>query len=254
MKYYFLSFLIGCLTTYANTFPLMDEGFHALVQQEQNVDKTVITDLLDEGYVERQGEDAQLRPSFVLCQAAIEQVLAQYLQTGDVTTLIGAIHTPMPATPLCTEGDIIDLTTKELAGDPSRIKTIQKRVNTVRNMLAFGGKLLVVYPKEGLSSRSVIQQEVYQKTLSTFEKSLIDCPIDYPLPDDLIGATYLFQGKNDRWYVFSIQATQANDARDQMVWRIWFGDLSDPRCNLRFNQIDQFIEKGSPLSFSQLVK
>ncbi len=52
------------------------------------------------------GPDQEIRPIYVAAQGDIERTLAQYFAEGNITHLVGIIHTPTPATPLCTRGDI----------------------------------------------------------------------------------------------------------------------------------------------------
>lgn len=55
--------------------------------------------------MEIEGTDQDVRPYFVALQGVIEHVLSCELQ-NEIRSLLGIIHTPMPATPLCSQGEV----------------------------------------------------------------------------------------------------------------------------------------------------
>lgn len=204
----------------------------------------ILSELFHESFVERKGNDQNLRPSFVAIQEAVEDLLARHLVKKTIKECVGIIHTPTPATPFCTEGIISPkLTTKEVAIDPLRVRTIPGRAVSLRNFLHVGGQMFIVYPQEGLNKRTNAQQRIYKSTCNEYD-SLVDCPIKNRVPDELIGATYVFTSSENQEYFFAIQATQANDARDGMTWKMWLGELSHPKCFSRHQCVQNFMQEN----------
>jgi hypothetical protein len=98
--------------------------------------------LVLEGVLEVQGSDCDVRPTFVALQAIFESVLSYELGSS-VKSLVGVIHTPMPATPLCTKGSISPtLVSSEVEQDPRRLFTVQARSTIIRDYLEKGGGAL----------------------------------------------------------------------------------------------------------------
>lgn len=212
---------------------------NAEVAESRDALLLLIDELSERGVVERFGSDAEYRPLFVTLQGSIEQVLANYLVSKRVAEICGAIHTPTPATPCCTEGEITPgLADASLLEDPKRLYTIRSRATTVRNYLEGGGRLWVVYPAAGLSKRSSEQLEVYS-TLREHYSTLIDNPLEREeLEASLVGATYLFSDEEGD-SLFSIQAFQANAPVDEGLWRLWLGPLSDEQISARLEEVGQ---------------
>lgn len=182
--------------------------------------------LVETGCLMRTGADRDIRPYFASLQGIIEHVLAEEL--GDnVESLIGVIHTPAPATPLCTEGKIskglVDPSI-ETEADPARRFTIEARAAIVRDYLNKGGTLYIAYPEGGFAERSEEQLEIYLREQET-HKNLFDCPLEVKhLSDDLVGAFYLFKNKEGKLYAFAINMTQAKDPKDYREFGLWFGE------------------------------
>lgn len=219
--------------------------------------KTGINILWEELFKEKsllvEGTDQQVRPYFVALQATIEHVLSNTLmrhewdtvpKSGIITELKGIIHTPMPATPLCTKGKISEeLVDPSIAVDPARLQTVKVRTTTVRNYLHKGGKLFIVYPKEGINKRTEEQRKIYLDELSHYPKNLFDVPLDCEnIPDELIGATYFFTDDTGETYVFSIKMTQAKDPKEKGKFGLWFGSIKDPAIQERVSSVLKFIE------------
>src|SRR5690606_21668156 len=160
--------------------------------------------------LEVSGTDKDVRPCFVALQAIVEHVLASALQK-EVVSLKGVIHTPMPATPLCTIGKISkELVNPSIENDPARIFTVKARTTIIRDYLFKGGDLYIVYPKNGFKKRTEEQQKVYQQELASYPTHLFDVPLNCEdIPTDLIGATYLFQDRSGKTFIFAIKMTQA---------------------------------------------
>ncbi len=183
-----------------------------------------------------------LRIKYVHAQGCIEQMLARRQELGQITDLVGIIHTPLPATPLCVKPE----ETSTL--DPKKWETVLSRAQILREYLAKGSKLYIVYPEGGLQKRSADQQSVYTAALEQFSTNLIDWTLDANTIDpDMIGATYLFRGSDNELYAFSIKARQITDMQPEAEWGIWFGPLSDEAISLRVNAICDYLSSvGGP--------
>lgn len=190
--------------------------------------------LMENGVLEVSGTDKDVRPYFVALQGIIEHVLASELQ-NEVQSLKGFIHTPMPATPLCTTGDISkELVDPSIEIDPARLFTVKARTTIIRNYLFKGGDLYIIYPKNGLKKRTEEQQNIYQQELLNYPAHLFDVPLDIEnIPSDLIGATYLFQDRLGKTFVFAIKMTQAKDPNELGNFGLWFGPIDHPSIQKR---------------------
>lgn len=199
--------------------------------------------LLEKGFLEKSGADKDVRPYFVAIQGIVEHVLASELQ-GNVKALVGVIHTPMPATPLCSKGEISkELVTPSIESDPARLFTVKARTTIVRDYLFKGGDLHVVYPKDGYDKRTEEQQKIYKQELATYPNHLFDVPLNCAsIPTDLIGATYLFQDKSGNKFIFAIKMTQAKDPQDTGNFGLWFGSVDHPGIQGRLHAVSQYLE------------
>lgn len=207
---------------------------------------TIWNRLITDEAIDVHGEDRQFRPCFVALQAIIEHVLS-YAQQEEGSFLYGVIHTPMPATPLCTKGDISpDLLDPSVEKDPLRLFTVKARTVILRDYLFQGGKLYVVYPQGGLQKRSEEQQRVFLEMLKQYSAKLVDCPLSCDaIPDELIGATYFFTDSSGKTLVFSIRMTQAKDPREEGHFGLWFGELRSPKIAARVREVCSFLQNSS---------
>lgn len=201
--------------------------------------------LTKEGVLEISGTDKDVRPYFVALQGVVEHVLASQLQTN-IKTLKGVIHTPMPATPLCTTGEISkELVDPSIELDPSRLFTVKARTTLLRDYLFKGGDLYIVYPKEGLKKRTEDQQKIYQNELHNYPAHLFDVPLNCgDIPLELIGATYFFQDESGETFVFAIKMTQAKDPKDIGHFGLWFGPLNHPSIQERVKAVSSYLEQN----------
>lgn len=199
--------------------------------------------LAQKGVLELSGTDQEIRPYFVALQGIIEHVLASLLQK-DVKSLTGYIHTPMPATPLCTLGEISPrLVDPKIEMDPARLSSVKARVTILRDYLAKGGNLYIVYPKDGFSRRTEKQQEIYKQELANYPNHLFDVPLNQDhIPEDLIGATYFFQDTLGNTFVFAIKMTQANDPKDIGNFGLWLGPINHPSIVNRILKTSEYIK------------
>lgn len=185
------------------------------------------TELVEKEVLEITATDQEARPYFVALQGIVEHVLAHELGKS-VHALTGVIHTPMPATPLCTKGHVsANLVDPSIEADPLRLFTVKARATILRDYLAHGGHLYIVYPKEGLFKRTEMQQHIYQKELENNPTNLFDRPLDCAsIPQDFVGAFYVFKNTQGKWFAFAIQMTQANQPQDVGHFGLWFGEVS----------------------------
>jgi len=201
------------------------------------------------------GPDQDIRPIYVSAQGDFERTLAYFLSEGKITHLIGVIHTPTPATPLCTEGEIsrglVDL---EMEEDPRRLYTVMKRPEIIREYMHQGGVLIAAYPEEGIHKRTEEQQAIFQNVKDTFPDHLIDLPLACEaMEKDMIGATYLFRTEEGDWMVFGIMASQANAPEDGKVWGMWFGALNDPLIYGRVHALFSYLHTVQEQDLSSLL-
>lgn len=213
------------------------------------------TEVVKTGCIIDEGSDEMFRFCFVTLQGIIEHVLAQELGKS-ISSLMAVIHTPQPATPVCTKGEISsDLVDQAVLNDPSRSSTVKSRAVIVRSMLARGGDIYIVYPKGGKELRTAEQRKIYEEELKHYPTHLFDCELDrgpFDLSEsDLIGAFYLFKHE-DNQYAFAIQITQANDIRKQGRYALWFGPLTHPEIRDRISIITQevLIHSSKPIPTS----
>ncbi|WP_067519018.1 hypothetical protein [Endozoicomonas ascidiicola] len=177
-------------------------------------------------------DDTEVRPIAVGIQTIFEQALHKLLlEDRDIQTTV-IIHTKYPATPLCTEEAATpsdSLMGDNMRDDPKRKNTITERATTLRNLAKAGDnvRLLIAYPKDGLSERSDDQQRVYNEELNNPQnKSLSDIPLNPLLkgmPEELIGASYIIeknQSPDRESLAFLIRGAQAVDS-DKTITGPW---------------------------------
>jgi hypothetical protein len=203
-------------------------------------------ELVEKGVLEVTATDKDVRPYFVALQGIVEHVLSHELNKS-VKSLTGVIHTPMPATPLCTEGNVsIELVDSSIAEDPLRLFTVKARTTIIRDYLFQGGDLYIVYPKEGITKRNDSQQQIYKKELESYPSHLFDRPLDCAsIDNDLIGAFYLFKSAEGKVFAFAIKMTQANSPQDLGSFGLWFGEVNKSPVNDRISNVLHNILKYS---------
>lgn len=208
--------------------------------------------VLTQGYISQSDKDEKLRPYFVSLQGIVEQNLAYELRTHKIKKLLGMIHTPLPATPVCTLGEIsAHLVDPSLLEDKRRLFTVQARADTVRHFLDSGGAIYIVYPKGGFEKRTLEQQKIYMDTLQSYSDLLIDYELEIDkLEAPMIGATYLFEDMDNNTYLFSIQASQACAPSDQGTWKLWHGNIKEPHIAQRLTELRDFLKKNNGPNFA----
>jgi hypothetical protein len=200
-------------------------------------------ELVQNGVLEVTGTDEEVRPYFVALQGIVEHVLALELNK-EVKALVGVIHTPMPATPLCTDGSISNDLVDPSVTDPYRLFTVKLRASIIRTYLGKCADLYICYPRDGLSRRKPEQQKIYHQELENHSSHLFDRPLDcQSIDSDLIGAFYLFTNKQGKTFAFAIKMTQVNNPQDIGNFSLWFGELDHPAIKDRVTKVKEFIMK-----------
>ncbi|GAB6021116.1 hypothetical protein CHUAL_003748 [Chamberlinius hualienensis] len=246
-------------TTADGKDPLIQKIYHQVMEVIENPQKVHSLDkkafkelqeglkqrwneLIEKGYLEVIDSDEKERPYYVTVQAIVEYVLAFDLG-NEIKSLKGAILTSMPATPLCTKGPISPgLINPVMQDDPRRLLTVESRPTIIRYYLYKGGELDVCYPEKGIHGRSEEQQEIYQETKREYP-SLSDHPLDCEkVPQELLGAFYLFKNDKEEEFGFAIKATQANEAPEIGSFGLWL-DKSNPTTatGIRISEMEKFI-------------
>lgn len=208
---------------------------------------TLLDSLDNDGCVAELGND-DLRTKYVHTQGSIEHVLACAMVLGELDNLVGVIHTPQPATPLCTKVDNLDsqLLDETIRFDLEKLLTVRTRAVVVREYLELGGKLFIAYPKGGLEKRTIQQQEIYKQELAKYADSLFDAVLSCTdMEPSMVGATYFFKGTHGEVYAFSIKSQQANSPTEQSEWGMWLGKIEDPIINQRVYEILNYLEANN---------
>lgn len=214
------------------------------------------TEIVKTGFLIDEGNDENFRACFVSLQGIIEHVLSCEL-SKKISSLMGVIHTPQPATPLCTRGELSpELIDQSVLEDPLRALTVKTRAVTIRSFLERGGDLYIVYPKGGKALRTEEQQKIYEEALQQYATHLFDCemargPFEAS-ENDLIGAFYLFSHQGVE-YAFAIQITQANDTQQKGRYALWFGPLSNPAIRDRISLIQNKVLIDSKKNIPQTL-
>lgn len=199
--------------------------------------------LLEKGVVEITGTDKEIRPHFVALQGIIEHILASELD-NEVTSFHAVIHTPMPATPLCTKGEISkNLVDPKVEGDPKQLWAVKARPVIIRECLARGANYVIAYPAVGMSKRTEEQQSIYKQELVNYPDSLVDAPLNCDsIPSNLIGASIAFENKSGEKFFFNINITQANDPKELATFSLHFGSIDNPAIKERRALLDGFFK------------
>lgn len=175
--------------------------------------------LIEKGSIEITSADPEVRATMVSIQALFEHVLAIELNLG-VKDLIGIIHTPKPATPLCTSK------IENPAEFPLAAFSADGRTEILREFMRLGGNLYVVYPKAGLTERTADEQRNYHEALLTNSAHLFDRPLDCEALDpELSGATYIFKSGAKK-YIFAVKAAQSGTKNGTGSFGLWLGEYN----------------------------
>ena len=213
-----------------------------------------LQELTEKGFVVREGDDKEHRPVFVSLQGDFERQLAFALKKQKITHLVGMIHTPTPATPLCTEGEISKDLVHQSLDDEKRLYTVMKRPAIVREFMNLGGTLIAAFPEGGANKRTPEQQKVYQGLLSKYCHNLVEKELStLSMPWDMVGALYLFKTHKGGWGAFAIMARQANAPVDRQAWGMWFGPVSHPNIQNRIENVLQYLYEVGHFDFTDYL-
>lgn len=173
--------------------------------------------LLTKGSIELSRTDKETSALFVALQRVIEHVLSCELGK-EITSLRGIIHT---STSPC----ILD--------------------QISRDLLAKGGHLSIAYPKKDLEKRTEAEQSLYKQELLNYPQHLSDKPLNCAvIPDDLMGATYIFRDKSGREFAFAIKMTQVKDSKEASHFGLWFGPLENDKVSQRVKAVTSFLDNA----------
>lgn len=248
IKYFLIASLCLLSTTYSVDFMAEAATFTELGNSNAKPEILILlSEVASKGEVLRTGKDADIRPAFVGAQAEMEKVLSYLLSKGEIKDLKAYIHTPMPATPLCTQGDILPgLVDASLLSDEKRLYTVKERAVIVREYLDKGGVLYIAYPKGGREKRTAAQLEIYDTERNKYPKTLNEIVLNCTeMQPDMIGATYLFKTKEGDSMAFAIKSSQAISPNDDQIWGLWFGKMTQPLVNKRINAVLEYININS---------
>ena len=208
--------------------------------------QSYVSALLDElsvtSSIIREGTDADQRPVFVNAQADFERAIVYWLKSKQIVSCTCIIHTPAPATPLCTNGEIsTGLIDPAMQNDQERLLTVKKRPDIIRDYLKEGGDLFTIYPKKGRELRSAEQLAILDDLVQTHSQHLHPIELNCDaIPQDLIGATYLITFADSSTYILSLRSYQGNSPTDDK-WAIWFGPTHDSAVAQRLQAVISFL-------------
>lgn len=201
---------------------------------------TLLNQLEKSQHVALSGNDS-LRTRFVNAQGCIEQALVTAQEKGEIIQVIGMIHTPAPASPLCTKPLLAEQSDPNLS-DPTKLLPAQSRCSILRSLLDNGNLLYVLYPDGGLEKRSSEQQNIYVDELKK-HPNLIDWVLTTEKMDpDMIGATYFFQNNMGSWLAFSVKGRHAADDTDLIEWGLWLGEIKNPVIVKRIDTLFKYLK------------
>ncbi len=109
----------------------------------------------------------------------------------------------------------------EIKADPSRLKTIKDRTQSVR-LLAKEKKidLYVTYSSQRLKKRTDKERSIYDKEVRNRNNiALHDVQLSCPTtPETVTGATSILKLASGKSLVFSLNGSQVQDAENAMDW------------------------------------
>ncbi len=219
---------------------------------QKNIDSQLIQPLAHSGDATISGDDADVRSVVVNFQKALEQSLVELLEKGAITRLTAIIHTPMPTTPLCncagSGKSHADTMHPSLRQDPSRVKTIEDRTVTLRQLAARGQSvhLYIAYPSGGLQKRSAEAQKTYMEEVNNQKNtSLIDFPLKCTsMPRHIVGATYFISTPQSQTpTVLNLSGVQALEGHNTTNWRLVLGDENNRPVKERLNDMSLYLQQ-----------
>ncbi|OMJ77889.1 hypothetical protein SteCoe_22407 [Stentor coeruleus] len=201
-----------------------------------------ITSIESKRYYSEVNEENELRISFVGLQSLAEEVIVKLTQSSKIDSVAGAIYTRLPATPVCTEEDKAEEMVHEGGkSNPDIVFTVRTRTTIIREFLKTGSILSIVYPSENREERKSKELEIFEQLKNEY-RNLKDCPINGEVPDEISGAAYVFNVKNQGRYLFSINSRQAINESKKKEWKLFFGPLDDRVIQFHYNKVRRFLE------------
>jgi len=199
------------------------------------------------------------RSKFVGVQGIFEHVVTSQLMLEQIKCFVGAIHTPTPATPLCTNiglTGIGSLLSTIVRNSPEKHLTVSERIISIRCLLQQPEVTLhVIYPEAGLKKRTPEELAIFKKEITLNNGRLQKTPLNCEEMDPaLVGATYLFADKDGNQYAFSIKAQQANAPLELSEWAIWFGPLNNLKVQARVNAVNSYVKENKGPDFYQIFQ
>ena len=216
---------------------------------KSDINRFAISPLGASSEVDISGDDAITRPIAVTFQNAFEQTLMRMIADNKVSKAIAIIHTRKPTTPLCNPyGEALKQTmAKAMQDDPQRIKTIEDRTLTLREMARTGPPLSlhIAYIKGGLEQRSAEEQSIYKREINeSANSSLHDEELSCTeMPDNIVGASYILKTRMGHTLYFANNGIQAKDTSGKTHWRYWFGNLKDADVSKRYHDVMNYLKK-----------
>lgn len=269
MKNFILALLcaISFVSAYAKTNEnqlflqvLFDRAKESVALNDDITSKGEVINLLKaleaDGKVSEWGSD-DLRIKFVHAQAVIEQILSGSFALGEIKELVGVIHTPMPATPFCTEVENLDvqLLDRSIRDNHEKLLTVRNRAVILRDYLEKGGRLYIAYPKGGFEKRTTVQQAIFKKELAKYAGRLIDSELAcLQMNQDKIGATYFFTNESGDLFALSIKARQSNDPSEYSEWALWLGPIKHSVIKKRAFEILNYLYQNNGPDLRQDLK
>ncbi len=194
------------------------------------------------GYSESKLPSEFTVPVYVGIQRAVEATVSEAVKLGKVLAALGVGHTPVPLTPLRTEGDVPKgFITEAYRNDPNRLETVTTRPHLVREFMNVGGVIATIYPTKALDNPPE-GMKFFQKALRENPDTLVDAPSSN-FDTSLTGATYWIQDQEGMLKI-SFQAHQANT--EEVLGRNWGVTIertaNDAPDTGRFGTIAQVIK------------
>jgi hypothetical protein len=121
--------------------------------------------------------------------------------------------------------------------------SLVKRHSIIRALLQTGGTILVAYPAVARERRSKAQLAIFDNLLEKYRKNLYDMPMGcLEVAPEMVGATYLFENSEGKWYTLSIRFTQAIDPSALCLAAMWLGNVEKGPAAERLAQVSAYLQ------------
>ena len=191
----------------------------------------------------KEQEDENTRSKFVSMQFLFESTLASILKENPATKVISVLYTPLPSTPLRTDGANLDfILSAEDLKDPNTLNTVVSRYESLHEYLENEGMLYNIH-KNTDGEFEIPGMDIYYQNIKKYSGHLIDKPTDNFEPK-FTGAAYLVQCENGQQIFFSISSKQLSEKSDKKEWEIYYGSLVDKRVIANFHDLQEVYAKS----------